>query len=136
MKLKNDKGMTILEVLIAVVIFAFGFSILLVSFASILKVAKQGADLSIATNLARNEMEKVKNIDFPPVYGDRTADFNKVRFVSPDKPKFKIEVITVGEVGYQDVYGNDIVNKVSISVYKGSEFIPIFVLGTYITRNG
>lgn len=136
MRLKNERGMMLLEVLIAVVIFAFGFTILLVSFGNVVKATNQGADLSTAVTLAQNEMEKVKNIDFPPVYGDRTVDFNKVRFVSLDKPKFEIEVTTVGEVGYQDTYGNDLLNKVSIKIYRMSETSPVFVLNSYISRNG
>ena len=134
--MKEQRGLTLIEVLIAMTIFALGVVIILSGFGSTLRVTRKSQQLTIATRLAQQEMEYLKNINFPPTTEDRESEFNKAKVVSPDNPEFEVEVISAAETGCEDAYGNDLLKKVMVNVYRAGESIPLVTLRTYMARNG
>jgi prepilin-type N-terminal cleavage/methylation domain-containing protein len=68
-KLTNDRGFTLLEVMIALIVAAIGF----LGIAGMITTSIRGNDFSArlteATNLAQDKIEEMKNVDYRDLYG-------------------------------------------------------------------
>lgn len=136
MNIIRQRGVTLVELSIAIAIFVIGFLPLLMGFGVGLDRINKAKDITIANQLVRAEINYLKNINFPPTTNDRETEFNRTRSPSADNDKYDIEVISVPETGCEDAYGNDLVKKVTINVYKRDGTEPLVIFKTYISRNG
>jgi prepilin-type N-terminal cleavage/methylation domain-containing protein len=68
------KGLTLIEVVIAIFLLAVVVATGLLLLSGNLNVLKKANELTIANALMQYSIEEVKNIDFPPVYYDRLKD--------------------------------------------------------------
>lgn len=134
--MKEQRGLTLVEVLIAMAILAVGLVMILSGFGTNLKMAEHSRQLAIAVKLTQVEMEHLKNINFPPTNEDREYEFNKVKTISPDDTEFEVEIISEAETGCQDTYGNDLLKKITVNIYLTGETAPLFMLRIYMARNG
>lgn len=64
MKIKKSSGFSFIEILIALAVIAIAFLPLMRMYSTALEQAKEAEELSVAQNLAREEMEKIKNLNF------------------------------------------------------------------------
>lgn len=139
MKKKTDnRGMTVLEVIIAVSIFAIAATILFKGFVTSGRINRKSGFYLEATSVAQNIMEEIKSKEF----GDVALTFNypidpitegsRIQFLDPQKQKIKDGVIGIREVLknddgtfsdvalYQEAFGDD-VSKVTASVISKDE---------------
>jgi prepilin-type N-terminal cleavage/methylation domain-containing protein len=65
------KGLTLIEVVVAIFLLAVVVATGLLLLSGNLNVLKKANELTIANALMQYSIEEVKNIDFPPVYYDR-----------------------------------------------------------------
>jgi prepilin-type N-terminal cleavage/methylation domain-containing protein len=70
------KGLTLIEVVIAIFLLAVVVATGLLLLSGNLNVLKKANELTIANALMQYSIEEVKNIDFPPVYYDRLKNQN------------------------------------------------------------
>jgi type II secretory pathway pseudopilin PulG len=68
------KGLTLIEVVVAIFLVAGVIATGLLLLSGNLNVIKKANELTIANALMQYSIEEVKNIDFPPVYYDRLKD--------------------------------------------------------------
>jgi type II secretory pathway pseudopilin PulG len=69
------KGLTLIEVVVAIFLVAGVIATGLLLLSGNLNVIKKANELTIANALMQYSIEEVKNIDFPPVYYDRQGYF-------------------------------------------------------------
>lgn len=100
----NKKGFTILEVLVAILIIAFGLLALMRALSGGLTGSKRGHDVTIATILAQEKMEETRYSTWPPSDGNGT-------FGSPND-NFDWEIATVATVT-----PTTYLREVSLSIY-------------------
>ncbi|MGC8977339.1 MAG: type IV pilus modification PilV family protein [Candidatus Ratteibacteria bacterium] len=72
---KNEKGLTLIEVVISIFLIAAVIATGLLILSGNLNVIKKANELTIANALLQYSIEEIKNIDFPPVYYDRQNEF-------------------------------------------------------------
>ena len=70
----DKKGLTLIEVVIAIFLIAAVIATGLLLLSGNLNVIKKANELTIANALMQYSIEEIKNIDFPPVYYDRLKD--------------------------------------------------------------
>jgi len=68
------KGLTLIEVVVAIFLIAAVIATGLLLLSGNLNVIKKANELTIATALMQYSIEEIKNIDFSPVYYDRLKD--------------------------------------------------------------
>jgi len=68
------RGLTLIEVVVAIFLVAGVIATGLLLLSGNLNVIKKANELTIANALMQYSIEEVKNIDFPPVYYDRLKD--------------------------------------------------------------
>ncbi|MCM8811210.1 MAG: type II secretion system GspH family protein [Candidatus Omnitrophica bacterium] len=106
------KGLTLLEVLIALFLMAIVIAGGLLLMSGNLNIMKKSNELTIASALMQYMVEDVKNIDFPPVYYDKQNQFgdrptNGSIYKSPEQIDLKQD----GNDWTPDIYKNDFIVK-------------------------
>ncbi|MFQ5780144.1 MAG: prepilin-type N-terminal cleavage/methylation domain-containing protein [Nitrospiria bacterium] len=86
-KLKGKKGFTLLEVLIALVILSIGLLGVLGMIASSVRGNTFSQQVSIATNLAQDRIEEMKNVPFDALFKPSLADQSFSDDTAPDPVK-------------------------------------------------
>ncbi len=106
------KGLTLIEVVVAIFLMAIVIAggLLLLSYN--LNVIKKANELTIANAILQCMIEDVKNIDFPPIYYDRQGNFgdrpnNGTNYKGPDE----IELSSDGNDWTPTDYKNDFTVK-------------------------
>ena len=99
----SNAGMTLLEVIIAVSIFAITAVVLLQSFVTSSRINRKSNLYMEATTTAQNIMEEIKAKTFEEVslafnYPLDTTGNARITFLNPQKDKIKNETLGVGEV--------------------------------------
>ena len=139
MKTGNKKGFTLIEVLIATAILAVGLTSVLVVLnksMSTMAVARQSA---AAMNLAREEMELIKNIKYP--YPDDPTDDNANNNIlsrtlsDVDRSGMKFD-LTRTVTNTLDNAGNAIKKEIQVDIYPAGGTNPIITLRTFIVVDG
>ena len=104
---EKDKGFTLVEVLIAILILTFGLLGMASLTVAIIKGNKLSADLTIATVLAQDKMEDVRRLGYSgtPAADDTTTDdygditgyalYKRVTVTDVDNPAVGMKTITV-----------------------------------------
>jgi prepilin-type N-terminal cleavage/methylation domain-containing protein len=78
--LKSQKGITLVEIMIAVLIFGIGISVAMRTVPESSVITTRGRNISIATNLAAEKVEELMRVP----WGD--ADLNAGNHDDPDNP--------------------------------------------------
>lgn len=107
----GKKGLTLLEVLIAIFLMAIVIAGGLLLMSGNLNVMKKANELTLATALMQYMIEDVKNIDFPPVYYDRQNNFGDrpINASNQYKTPDTIDVLNDGNDWTPDAYKNDFI---------------------------
>ncbi len=117
----KKSGFTLLEVLIALLVFTSGVIVMMGLFSRGLVSAADAEDTTIAMNLAQRRMEEIKNLDFTGIVSEAKAPVSGF-------PGFQREVaVTAPETDLKQV-------TVTVSwTFKDDEIsVPLV---TYISRN-
>lgn len=101
----NRAGFTILEVLVAMFIIAFGLVALMRALSGGITGSKTAHDVTIATLLAQQKMEETRVDDWPDEVADGVVTF--------DPPNNNFE----GQMTIADVTGETDLREVSLSIY-------------------
>lgn len=119
--MRNEYGFTLLEVLIAVLLFAVGVIAIVALFSTGLISSADAESTTIAMNLARARMEEIKNKDF-------TLMNNEAKGTIGGFPGFQREVLVTTALAD--------LKQVTVNVYwtfKGGETDVSLI--TYISKN-
>ena len=79
----KEEGFTLLEIILAIAIFSASIIAIMRAFSSGLASSGDAENVSLAVNIAKEEMEKIKNTSFAsisgngPVPADTTAPFSR-----------------------------------------------------------
>lgn len=142
MKIGENCGFTLLEMVIAMFIIAIviAFSLLLLG-DGLRKSVKANVVLT-ASALAQYEIDRVKNIAFPPTTDDRQSEFNDRTESEYDyNSDYDVQVLndsysSWGTLISDTNYDAAMIRKIEVNVYKTGETDPLVTLTTYISRNG
>ena len=124
--LKTEKGFTLLEVLVAIVLLVVGVAVLVGLFSNALIGSSDAENTTIAMNLIQGRMEEIRNLGFSNIIPESKADVSGF-------PEFQREVAIYDPEGDPTV--NDL-KQVTVTVYwtfKGNE-VKISAV-TYVSRN-
>lgn len=77
-KISNCKGLSLPELMIAVLVFLVAIIGIVYSYLKFLELQDIGRNVSIATQAVRNQMENIKNYDFNSI----SADFDNTTFTA------------------------------------------------------
>ena len=124
--LKTEKGFTLLEVLVAIVLLVVGVAVLVGLFSNALIGSSDAENTTIAMNLIQGRMEEIRNLGFSNIIPESKADVSGF-------PEFQREVAIYDPEGDPTV--NDL-KQVTVTVYwtfKGNE-VNISAV-TYVSRN-
>lgn len=83
----NQRGFTFIELLVAVLLMAVALTGLLLCFSHGLSMARHSEDAGVAYSIARQEIERVRNIGFlklPPYYGDVDGHVTGYEYIDVD----------------------------------------------------
>jgi type II secretory pathway pseudopilin PulG len=152
-KMTVQAGFSILELVVSIFILAVVIGTGMLLIAANLNLMTKSNDIMIATALAQYESENIRNIDFPPVYSDRTADTPTgdypPRILDSQPPSYNAGSpnanyrILVGCVWFNR-QGDDtttdlkevVLRKVKIEIRRARDNALIYYLPLFITRNG
>ena len=112
--LKAEKGFTLLEVLVAIVLLVVGVAVLVGLFSNALIGSSDAENTTIAMNLIQGRMEEIRNLGFSNIIPESKADVSGF-------PEFQREVAIYDPEGDPTV--NDL-KQVTVTVYwtfKGNE---------------
>ena len=103
--------------------------------------AVKANELLTATALAQYEVDRVKNIAFPPTTEDRQGEYEKTPKVDcPYNKDFQVEVVNVGYqsdgITVTTVDDEMAIRKITVDVYRKKDNAKMATLTTYISRNG
>ena len=138
-EMSNNKGLTLIEVLIATAILAVGLTSVLVVLnksMSTMAVARQSA---AALNLAREEMELIKNIKYP--YPEDPEDDNANNNIDT-QPSLDVTrsgmkfVLTRTVEDTLDDAGNAMKKEIRVDICPAGGTNPIVTLRTFIVVDG
>ena len=124
--LKTEKGFTLLEVLVAIVLLVVGVAVLVGLFSNALIGSSDAENTTIAMNLIQGRMEEIRNLGFSNIIPEPKVDVSGF-------PGFQ------RKVSIDDPEGDPTVNdlkQVTVTVYwifKGNE-VNISAV-TYVSRN-
>lgn len=139
MKMGNNKGLTLIEVLIATAILAVGLTSVLVVLNKSMNTMAVARQSAAALNLAREEIELIKNIKYP--YPDDPSDDNAnnnilSRTLSDiDRSGMKFD-LTRTVTDTLDNAGNAIKKQIQVAIYPAGGTNPIITLRTFIVMDG
>ena len=139
MKMGNNKGLTLIEVLIATAILAVGLTSVLVVLNKSMNTMAVARQSAAALNLAREEIELIKNIKYP--YPDDPSDDNAnnnilSRTLSDiDRSGMKFD-LTRTVTDTLDNAGNAIKKQIQVDIYPAGGTNPIITLRTFIVVDG
>jgi prepilin-type N-terminal cleavage/methylation domain-containing protein len=148
-KIDTPKGFTLVEVLVAAVILSVGFGIVIGAFTLGLGIVKKSREFIIATDLARGEVEYLKNVPFPPTTDPRlSARFNQEGQPADGQlPNYLRTKANVDETGFDvatrvvsrgvdrsPAPNNDVLKEATVTVSKDGR--TIVTLKRYFARNG
>ena len=139
MKMGNNKGLTLIEVLIATAILAVGLTSVLVVLNKSMNTMAVARQSAAALNLAREEIELIKNIKYP--YPDDPSDDNAnnntlSRTLSDiDRSGMKFD-LTRTVTDTLDNAGNAIKKQIQVDIYPAGGTNPIITLRTFIVMDG
>lgn len=101
------RGFTLLEVIIAIFLVGVVLATVVLIVAANVRALQRAEEVTVASALARSQVEEIRNIDFPPVFhdlqsqfgespvgqpGSGTIDYTPAQFAS----RFKVERFVVG----------------------------------------
>ncbi|GEM_PF-5091362 len=135
----NNKGLTLIEVLIATAILAVGLTSVLVVLNKSMNTMAVARQSAAALNLAREEIELIKNIKYP--YPDDPSDDNAnnntlSRTLSDiDRSGMKFD-LTRTVTDTLDNAGNAIKKQIQVDIYPAGGTNPIITLRTFIVVDG
>jgi len=154
-KMTAQAGFSILELVVSIFILAVVIGTGMLLIAANLNLMTKSNDIMIATALAQYESENIRNIDFPPVYSDRTADTPIGDYpprISDSQPpsynagspnanyKILVGCVWFGGQGQEitDSTNTDsvVLRKVKIEIRRTRDNALIYYLPLFITRNG
>jgi len=154
-KMTAQAGFSILELVVSIFILAVVIGTGMLLIAANLNLMTKSNDIMIATALAQYESENIRNIDFPPVYSDRTADTPTGDYpprISDSQPpsynagspnanyKILVGCVWFGGQGQEitDSTNTDsvVLRKVKIEIRRTRDNALIYYLPLFITRNG
>jgi type II secretory pathway pseudopilin PulG len=155
-KMTAQAGFSILELVVSIFILAVVIGTGMLLIAANLNLMTKSNDIMIATALAQYESENIRNIDFPPVYSDRTADDTPIGDypprISDSQPpsynagspnanyKILVGCVWFGGQGQEitDSTNTDsvVLRKVKIEIRRARDNALIYYLPLFITRNG
>ena len=95
MKRRRERGMTLLEVLLAAVVLVVGFLIIISSFVAMARANRYSEKQDIAIQLAGRVMEDLRNQDFASIQNEEGSYNEYNSFLDF---RHKTEVVTVGQV--------------------------------------
>jgi len=124
--LKTEKGFTLLEVLVAIVLLVVGVAVLVGLFSNALIGSSDAENTTIAMNLIQGRMEEIRNLGFSNIIPEPKVDVSGF-------PGFQRKVTIDDPEGDPTV--NDL-KQVTVTVYwtfKGNE-VNISAV-TYVSRN-
>ena len=97
-------------------------------------------ELLTATALAQYEVDRVKNISFPPTTEDRQDEYEKTPKVDcPYNKDFQVEVVNEGYKSDGTSAATDdetAIRKITVDIYRKKDDAKMVTLTTYISRNG
>lgn len=97
---QKKKGFTLIELMVALAILAFCLTGLLLTYIGMLVLNETTRNLTIATNAAQTELEKLRNQSNQPLGFDSLVNFNGATFDVPGfiagNAKGRIEVANAG----------------------------------------
>ena len=135
----NNKGLTLIEVLIATAILAVGLTSVLVVLNKSMSTMATARQSAAALNLAREEMELIKNIEYP--YPDDPIDDNANNNIlsrtlsDVDRSGMKFNLIRTVTDTFDNA-GNAIKKEIQIDVCPAGGTNPIITLRTFIVMDG
>lgn len=101
----NKRGFTILEVLVAILIIAFGLLALMRALSGGLVGGKRGHDVTIATLLAQQQLEEARYSTWPPTSGTTSGSFTSPN----DNFEWEMTVTSIDPTAY--------LREISLSVW-------------------
>lgn len=139
MMLKETKGQVLAELLIAGAILAIGLVAALFIITKSIHLMEKANKTQAAVLLASEEMELVKNIQYP--YPDDPADSDQYNNITPRTlgginrlgRSFDLERIVTDTL---DAANNQVKKQVEIQIKGHNETNPIVTYTTIFTRNG
>ena len=97
-------------------------------------------ELLTATALAQYEVDRVKNIAFPPTTDDRQDEYAKAKALCPYNSNYEVEVnsIPYDKDGLNGTVSDDdaMIRKITVDIYRKKDDAKMVTLTTYISRNG
>ncbi len=140
MKRIKNSGFSLLEMVIAMVIIALVIAFSLALMGDGMRRVVKANELLTATALAQYEIDRVKNIAFPPTTDDRQGEYKKDKDDCPYDKNFQVEVVNVGyeSDGTTVTAVNDdmVIRKITVDIYRKKDGVKMITLTTYISRNG
>ena len=101
--------------------------------------AVKANELLTATALAQYEVDRVKNISFPPTTEDRQDEYAKAKADCPYNKNFQVEVVNEGYKSDGTSPATDdetAIRKITVDIYRKKDDAKMVTLTTYISRNG
>ena len=100
-------GLGMLEIMITIFLVMLGLLVVMTSFVAISKSERYGERMNVATNLARTEMERIRNLSYANIQSVVGAYHEYA-----DQPDFRHEVVvhdlgTIKEVTLRIYFEND-----------------------------
>ena len=135
----NKKGFTLIEVLIATAILAVGLTSVLVVLNKSMNTMAVARQSAAAMNLAREEMELIKNVKYP--YPDDPTDDNANNNIlsrtlsDVDRSGVKFD-LTRTVTDTLDNAGNAIKKEIQVEVHPAGGTNPIITLRTFMVMDG
>jgi len=154
MKRIKNSGFSLLEMIIAMSIIAIVIAFSLALMGDGMRRVVKANELLTATALAQYEVDRVKNIAFPPTTIDKLADrdeYAKKKGNISYNANFQVEVkdflydrngsyiVTCDDPAVpptQAQYDDTMIRKITVDIYRKKDDAKIVTLTTYISRNG
>ncbi|MCK4437327.1 type II secretion system protein [bacterium] len=143
MRIRGDSGFTLLEMVIAMSIIAIVLAFSLMLMGDGMRKAVKANTIVTAAALAQYEIDRVKNIAFPPTTDDRQDEFNDTdQDPYPYDSDYRVEVLNDsydagGSGPISDTsYDATMIREITVNVYKTGSSDPLVTLTTYVARNG
>jgi len=147
----SARGFSLLEMVVAIFLIAIVLAFSLAVMGRGMGVSAKSNDLTVATAITEEEMERIKNIPFPPTTIDRQdayVDKNIQDAEPPYNNDFQIEVSNTSylatdftEIPDSDEMtienlNNTMLRRIVVNVYRKRDSVKLVTFYTYIARNG
>lgn len=131
MRFKEEKGISIIEIMIAITILALALLPMMAMFETGISSTTVAGEITIATQLANDRIEEIRNLSFDDVYSGynpstpAAADAVEGYGTIPDFPRFRrVTVAEYVDENLDPVAGPTDLLRVTVTVYwyfRGSE---------------